>query len=544
MKILNWELGVGNWEFRIPHSPFRIFFCLVGLAVFLGGVRANALEVLEFWSPSCGPCLEMKPTIDQLIAEGYPLVAIDASSDPRAQELGVNRVPCFIVRDNGKILKRHEGKLSREEILGLCEAARTMNRADENRPAANQYRSRNFLASTGPPHDARNTAEWAEYYRALHWREWFGNNPPHDEREPIKISLVAGANGGASFPTTDGRQWYGAEGRWQGGKNAGPTVIAHEVMHIVLHENLCAPPPRWLDEGIATNVEDPATGEFDRWLGMAQLFDLNGSSLPLRELNARTDYVDQTYPQGTMLVAMLLEEPGGRQKLIDFARTVRDRGLDAATQTCYGKTPEQIDVCYRRWLRTQNRCALKRLIGGVWHRFTQGHWLCCNDPMPATPRPELVPVQPINPPLVDGRESRVEGREPACNEADVKRWIADAVKSLPNGQPGATGAAGPAGAPGASGPPGPPGPPGESPQLPDLSNFATREELAAAAAGRAAKFGLEWLLLAAGVSTGGAGVAAWLGSRLAMRGVRRLIERQHPIGGPGGPPNSTFPGAK
>lgn len=521
---------------------------LTALAVVLFvACGARAATVLEFCSPTCGPCVEMQPTINALVREGYPIESVDASTDPRAAQNQITKVPCFLVFEGGVVVRRIEGQLPREEIIKLFGQSRGLPNGQS--AAGNRYQSRNFVATAIDAWEAKIICDWAEFYRRTHWRDWFGADPPQDEQVPIEVSFKPGGNGGVTNLYLDQNQWYGANGNWQGNTNAGPTVVAHEVMHVVLTENLRWSPPRWLDEGIASCCEEPEHGNWQNLVRMAQGQFCNGRALSLRELTARADYCDQTYPQGALLVAMLLEEPGGRQQLIEFAKALRDRGLDQATQACYGKTPEQIDACYGRWVRHRDRCLLRRLIGGVLHHFLDGRWQCCDQPAarPSAVRPELVPVQPINPPLEPPVAHGPATTQPPplqqpidtsqfARTTDVQKWIADAVSKIPAGPQGPVG---PAGKDGSNGLPGIAGPPGMSGATPDTSKLATKEEVALAAAAKVAQLGFYQIGIVAGLSTGGAGIAAWLASKLAMRGVKRILERNHTATA-GGPSNGGF----
>lgn len=231
----------------------------------------------------------------------------------------------------------------------------------------------------------------------------------------------------------------------------------------------------------------------------------------------------------------------------------------------------------------------RQLCGVIWGGDAKGTYFTCGQPLRNFIRRvlggrrqpvDLQPIQPVNPPLAppvahgpqdlipiqppapspqppaaaDGRGSSVEGQtpipcppSPGPSESDVKTWIADAVKKIPAGpagppgppgQPGTNGKDGANGMAGSVGPPGASGPPG---MTPDTSRLATKEELAAAAAAKLTQLGLYQVGLMFGLSTGGAGIAAYLASRLAMRGVKRIIERHQAASATaGGPSTSGF----
>lgn len=159
------------------------------------------------------------------------------------------------------------------------------------------------------------------------------------------------------------------------------------------------------------------------------------------------------------------------------------------------------------------------------------------------PPRELTPIQPVNPPLesppVAHGPELVPAQPPATqpagvSESNVRIWIADAIGKLERGPKGDRGEPGPPGAAGVNGAAGP---------AADTSKLATKEEVALAAAAKVAQLGFYQIGLVAGLSAGGAGIAAWLASKLAMRGVKRIIERHQASSvAAGGPPAGGFHG--
>jgi thiol-disulfide isomerase/thioredoxin len=71
----------------------------VAVAAILACHQAAAKTVLlDFSSPGCGPCREMRPVIQRLISLGYPIREVDISREPQfASQFHVDRVPTFIV---------------------------------------------------------------------------------------------------------------------------------------------------------------------------------------------------------------------------------------------------------------------------------------------------------------------------------------------------------------------------------------------------------------------------------------------------------------
>jgi hypothetical protein len=139
----------------------------------------------------------------------------------------------------------------------------------------------------------------------------------------------------------------------------------------------------------------------------------------------------------------------------------------------------------------------------------------------------------------DSRLSTLDGR---LSTLDGK------LNTLPTGPAGPKGDKGEPGTPGRDGAPGQPGKagaPGAPGKAPDMGAYATwdgvdqlRAHLLEQLGGRAAEWGLGTLLVMLGVSTGGAGIAAYVGGRIARRGIQRVIERH--ARGDGGPRGGGF----
>ena len=67
----------------------------------------------NFWSPTCGPCKNIKPALEQM-KEDFPAVgwqSINVQDDPTgmARALGVKAVPTVVVAKNGVEIGRHSG---------------------------------------------------------------------------------------------------------------------------------------------------------------------------------------------------------------------------------------------------------------------------------------------------------------------------------------------------------------------------------------------------------------------------------------------------
>jgi thiol-disulfide isomerase/thioredoxin len=76
----------------------RFAAAALALAATIHGIPAigNEIVLLDFWSPTCGPCVQMKPTVQSLIEARYPIRQIDVSREPQlARQYGVTGIPCL-----------------------------------------------------------------------------------------------------------------------------------------------------------------------------------------------------------------------------------------------------------------------------------------------------------------------------------------------------------------------------------------------------------------------------------------------------------------
>jgi len=73
--------------------------------------------MLYCYSPRCGPCRSMSPLIDQLRAEGRPIIKLDIGEDVQlARELGVRAAPTLILLRKNVIQQVQIGARSRAQI--------------------------------------------------------------------------------------------------------------------------------------------------------------------------------------------------------------------------------------------------------------------------------------------------------------------------------------------------------------------------------------------------------------------------------------------
>jgi thiol-disulfide isomerase/thioredoxin len=105
----------------------RIATAAIALAASLFGVTANAqqLMLLDFWSPQCGPCMQMKPIVHSYEQAGYPIRTVDTTRDGQlSQQYGVSQIPCFVMLVNGKETERQVGAIGSDGLKQMFERAK------------------------------------------------------------------------------------------------------------------------------------------------------------------------------------------------------------------------------------------------------------------------------------------------------------------------------------------------------------------------------------------------------------------------------------
>ncbi|MAT69181.1 MAG: hypothetical protein CMJ58_06610 [Planctomycetaceae bacterium] len=112
--------------------------CLFALVASFAPIAASAAQtvLLDFSSPSCGPCRRMRPTIGRLAAAGYDVREVDVSRDGQtAQRFGVESVPTFIVLVDGKPYGRLTGATSYEQLTAMIAKSEQLAGAARIQPA-------------------------------------------------------------------------------------------------------------------------------------------------------------------------------------------------------------------------------------------------------------------------------------------------------------------------------------------------------------------------------------------------------------------------
>src|SRR6478609_2746204 len=107
----------------------RFAAAALALAITSLGLTAYGAEsqivLLDFWSPQCGPCMSMKPTMHALEQANYPIREIDTTRDfQTSQQFNVHSIPCFVMLVDGREVDRKVGATSIEDLEQMFEKAK------------------------------------------------------------------------------------------------------------------------------------------------------------------------------------------------------------------------------------------------------------------------------------------------------------------------------------------------------------------------------------------------------------------------------------
>jgi S1-C subfamily serine protease len=105
----------------------RFAAAAIALAVSSLGLSARSAEILllDFWSPQCGPCMQMKPTVHSLEQANYPIQEVDTTRDSEmSRRFNVSQIPCFVMLVDGQEVDREIGATSSERLQQMFQKAK------------------------------------------------------------------------------------------------------------------------------------------------------------------------------------------------------------------------------------------------------------------------------------------------------------------------------------------------------------------------------------------------------------------------------------
>ena len=88
-------------------------------AIALSGVGQTGM--LDFYADWCGPCKAMNPTVQALIAAGYPVHRVNVDQNKAlAAQYRIQSIPCFVMIVNGREVERVEGGTTYYRLEQMC----------------------------------------------------------------------------------------------------------------------------------------------------------------------------------------------------------------------------------------------------------------------------------------------------------------------------------------------------------------------------------------------------------------------------------------
>jgi len=87
---------------------------------FDGAVTGQKPVIVDFWAEWCGPCKAMSPHLDAVaeeLSDNVKIVKINVDDNPMAaSKYGVRGLPTLMIFKDGKVVKTHQGALSKQRI--------------------------------------------------------------------------------------------------------------------------------------------------------------------------------------------------------------------------------------------------------------------------------------------------------------------------------------------------------------------------------------------------------------------------------------------
>ena len=216
-----------------------------------------------------------------------------------------------------------------------------------------QARTENFIVTAPTELEAQEIASHAEHYRTTQFEDWFGIDPPPKWETPALVTVVPGRGAGATtFTLSRGRASdFRIELSGQTLDQILSSTLPHEVLHAVMATYTGRKTARWLDEGMASTVEDKRT---KAQLRKVLLDDLrNRRRLTVRSMMSKKEYPENIlgfYAQAWSVCQFIIEKHG-RAKLFELRKNYfGDDGVSALQRT-FGLTPEELQDDWMTWVK-------------------------------------------------------------------------------------------------------------------------------------------------------------------------------------------------
>ncbi|MGW8185213.1 MAG: thioredoxin [Candidatus Moraniibacteriota bacterium] len=89
-------------------------------------LESEAIVLVDFWAPWCGPCQMMGPIVDELsseMGEGFKVGKVNVDENPNtASDYGIMSIPAIKVFKSGKIVKEFVGVQNKDTLKAELES--------------------------------------------------------------------------------------------------------------------------------------------------------------------------------------------------------------------------------------------------------------------------------------------------------------------------------------------------------------------------------------------------------------------------------------
>lgn len=181
---------------------------------------------------------------------------------------------------------------------------------------------------------------------------WLGETlPPSVGQALIHVKLSASQDKGLAWVADSPKRLSHIVWLTTSAERATGGTLAHEMVHVVLATRYPGQIPAWANEGAASLEDDAARLAVRRQI--LHWYARTGNWPSLKDLLDAPRIAPQderSYALAASLTEFLLER-GQRNRLLEFARSGRRTGWEAALRRCYGiDSLETLDHQWRRWV--------------------------------------------------------------------------------------------------------------------------------------------------------------------------------------------------
>ena len=119
-KVFELTGGINAWKAADKPLEGKSDIKEMSMDSFNGAIISAPVVLVDFGAPWCPPCKQMEPVLSKLQADlkdKFILVKVDGGNDIEImRQYNVTALPVFIVFKNGKVVWRHDGIATKEEL--------------------------------------------------------------------------------------------------------------------------------------------------------------------------------------------------------------------------------------------------------------------------------------------------------------------------------------------------------------------------------------------------------------------------------------------